>query len=304
MLYDPVTDCNEGDIVAPPDLHIYDPDQSPEEEVLHRRDFVPSAALSTHRPNPTATHHGAALPPPTLARVAHPYHRKTHLSSAPSAFCVTLRHDGKAAETAKEVRRALAADVEAAVAETLPANADLWAEKLLPLAWRLRGMPAFMAADAEATAWVAERWRRRAMAAVRALRLAREQVRQRWLCCWRDTAFRMGERPVDDLFAEAVLDEPVPVAGAGKCGLQLQNLARLCRRLGADGQHFFLGCRTAGELLGVSHMTAARHLRRLRRFELIKIIDEGNHETGLASVYAWTRDDGNDTKPEGEDGEP
>jgi hypothetical protein len=57
--------------------------------------------------------------------------------------------------------------------------------------------------------------------------------------------------------------------------------------LRGDRGRFFLSCRTAGELLGVSHTTAAAYLRRACKEGLLELTQQGTRFTGKASEFRF-----------------
>jgi hypothetical protein len=70
-------------------------------------------------------------------------------------------------------------------------------------------------------------------------------------------------------------------------GLRL--LVALCRELQrlAGDNPFFLGCRDAGRLLGVSFQRAAKWIRRLSRDGIIIRVSKGTQASGKASEYRF-----------------
>ncbi len=94
----------------------------------------------------------------------------------------------------------------------------------------------------------------------------------------------------------AVLARPLPVAAEAFRLPGLKMLVGLCRelqesaeRLG-EGRRFYLSCRAAGRLLGVSHMTASRWLSLLERVGVIACHWKGTKATMRASEYKYLGD--------------
>jgi hypothetical protein len=175
--------------------------------------------------------------------------------------------------------------------ETLPANREMWDEKLLPLCWALRAVPNLAAAEGRDLLWVVGLWRGAVVAKFSWFRATRAEIHERFLHWWENVAFAKGQRPIDFMAAEA-RNSPVPlpsVPAKMRVGATLFSLARLCRRLSEDGRVFILSCRMAGELIGFSYRRAAASLRRLV-FDLrwLELIEMGDWKTGLASSYRWT----------------
>jgi hypothetical protein len=97
------------------------------------------------------------------------------------------------------------------------------------------------------------------------------------------------------LVFEQAKGEPLPRAAAkfGLPGLKL--LVALCRalhRAAADtnGDVFYLSCRDAGRLLGVTQQTASRWLGLLQRAGVIACFVRGSKKSGLASQYRYLGD--------------
>src|SRR5262249_48917839 len=87
-----------------------------------------------------------------------------------------------------------------------------------------------------------------------------------------------GSGPVGCALKEAGSEDPPP--GTERYGIpEVRLLAALCRKLqgyaGADP--FFLSCRTAGLLFGVTHTTAWRWLYLLQDDGFLKVIEKGSN---------------------------
>jgi hypothetical protein len=177
-----------------------------------------------------------------------------------------------------------------AIAETLPLTVKLWEEKLRPLCWRLKAMPALAGgAEPRHLRWAIDEWWRQAAAPPCRLRVRRAEVRKAFARYWDVTRHAIGNRPIDRMMEQARQRPTIDLGPhAGHCGQELQDLARLCAELGPDGNEFFLSCRQAAELMGKDHKTAIRYLKRLRVLGLLVLVERGTITTGRASVYWWT----------------
>jgi hypothetical protein len=94
---------------------------------------------------------------------------------------------------------------------------------------------------------------------------------------------------------EAARQAPLPKA-AGRFHLAgvklLVAFYRELQRAAADtgGEVFYLSCRDAGRLLGVSHTTAAEWLSLLQRAKVIECLVRGSKLSMLASQYRYLAD--------------
>ena len=72
----------------------------------------------------------------------------------------------------------------------------------------------------------------------------------------------------------------------------LRVLVAICRELqrAAGTNPFFLGCRTAGRLLGVDHTTAWRWLWLLKQDGILHVVEKGDHAKRRASRYRYLRE--------------
>jgi len=69
--------------------------------------------------------------------------------------------------------------------------------------------------------------------------------------------------------------------------LPMRKLYALCRDLGTGGQVFYLSCRTAGELIGTDHDTAARFIRFFTLMGVLVVTTEADRPRRKATFYAF-----------------
>jgi hypothetical protein len=175
------------------------------------------------------------------------------------------------------------------VADTVPVMAEGWQDRLWPLCWKLKTLPALVGGvEAKHLLWVADEWRCRAAQPPCRLRATRAAVREAFARIWTAARHAIGDRPIDRILELARARAPVDLGPhAGHAGQALQDLAKLCAELGAGGGEFFLACRLAGELLGIDYKTASRHLRRLQTAGLLQLVQSGAFVGAKAAVYRW-----------------
>jgi hypothetical protein len=90
---------------------------------------------------------------------------------------------------------------------------------------------------------------------------------------WRKVKFPAGTGPIQLIYQQA-LTRPSPLIIQRYDTPQVQQLIVLCRALQqATGEKpFFLACRTAGQLLHISHSLAAKWLRMLAVDQVIELV--------------------------------
>ena len=88
---------------------------------------------------------------------------------------------------------------------------------------------------------------------------------------------------------EKALQAPLPEVAGRYEDEPIRRLVALCRQLDreAKGGPFFLSCRTAGKLLGVSHVQANRWLFLLAHDGVIEQMNKGDPGKRQAAEYQW-----------------
>src|SRR5262249_37092601 len=143
-----------------------------------------------------------------------------------------------------------------AIERSMPVCAERWKFGVRCLAWRLKSLPHLSDADTVDLEEIVATWHQEAVRVVPGLSLFEAvEMFGGW---WRGPRCQIGTRVIDRLF-EQVRQGPLPDLDSGHQRRELLLLAALCQRLQrhAGPAGFFLSCRTAGELLGVTHQTAA-----------------------------------------------
>ena len=92
------------------------------------------------------------------------------------------------------------------------------------------------------------------------------------------------------IYEQAIALRQLPRAAEKYRNLPLRRLVLLCRQLQqtSGDQPFFLGCRTAGELLGINHVLAAKFLKLLVCEHILSIALAGT--TKKATRYRYLGD--------------
>lgn len=162
-----------------------------------------------------------------------------------------------------------------AISTTQPAGVGERHRKLFDLARALKSIPELRDADPETLKPIVLKWWRQAWPNIRTKDWATSWSRFR--NAWRD-ARRPKWSTVSGLTSQA--------SGTGA-----DRLAAICAILQgiAGDKPFFLDCRTAGRLLGVSHKSAWKHLKRLQQARRLELVRPGNRRERRASEYMYRR---------------
>jgi hypothetical protein len=176
--------------------------------------------------------------------------------------------------------------LEAAILATVPTGPGKRHRAVFDLARGLKALPHLADASLADLKPIVRRWHRLALATIRT-----KPFEDTWLdfaLAWELVKFPAGSGPLDEIFALALAEDLPPAALAyeeeGVC-----HLVALCYQLqqhaGADP--FFLGCRTAGKVLGVSHVTAWGWLRVLQFDGVLALVRKGTRASGKASEWRF-----------------
>jgi hypothetical protein len=180
--------------------------------------------------------------------------------------------------------------VEDAIRATMPSGPGQRNRMIFALCRRLKALPHLADADPGELRDVIQRWHQLALPAIRTKPF--EETYIDFLRAWPKVKHPAGSGPLADLFQRASAAPPPSVAtGYEQEGLRL--LVSLCRELhrAADPGPFFLGCRTAGTLLGVDHTTAWRWLFLLKEDGVLELVSIGSQSTHKASRYRYVAGD-------------
>jgi hypothetical protein len=107
---------------------------------------------------------------------------------------------------------------------------------------------------------------------------------------WPKVEYAAGGEPILAIYKAALADRPPTSATERYTSEPLRNLVLLCFKLQqVAGTHpFYLDCRTAGRLVGITHTLANSYLRLLMHDGVLKREEKGKQ--GRASRYRWTAD--------------
>ena len=115
-----------------------------------------------------------------------------------------------------------------------------------------------------------------------------EETYADFISAWPSVKFAKGADPITDIWKQA-MQRGLPAAALDYDGDEIRRLVALCRELQrtSGSEPFYLSCRTAAELLDVSHVQANRWLRVLIEDQVIQEVTKGNRNTGKASRYRY-----------------
>jgi len=175
--------------------------------------------------------------------------------------------------------------IENLISSTLPATEGQRHKCVFRLARKLKGMPDYADADPRDLRWIMERWHKRALP-----NITTKDFAESWIDFyrgWPKVKYPQG-KDIVMIFNQAKR-RPTPREAMGYVHPKVRLLASLCRELqAAEGEApFFLDCRTAGELLGVSWKTASRWLTLFCADRLLHRVEKGTRSSGRASRYRY-----------------
>jgi hypothetical protein len=103
---------------------------------------------------------------------------------------------------------------------------------------------------------------------------------------WKNANHAAGQEPIARLFEQSLTLEPPPEANQYEEPTlrQLIGLSRELQRASGSAP-FYLDCRTAGRLLGISHVQANKYLRVLALDNVLKLVTRGTR--GRASEFRY-----------------
>lgn len=175
-----------------------------------------------------------------------------------------LSTDGKNSE--------LDGKIASVIASTLPKRPGQRNHQIWQLARSLKAI--YPTAEAKELKPILKEWHRLALPVI-----TTKPFEETWLdfvTAWNNVQYPRGQEPIMQLLEQVeVID--MPEAAQDYEQGEIFGLIAICRelqRLAGDGP-FFLGCRTAGRLLGVGHDTAARWLKLLVLDEILKEDEKG-----------------------------
>lgn len=176
--------------------------------------------------------------------------------------------------------------IERIVDETQPTKGGERNHCLFRLARRLRGVPSFGSADANAVEFVVRRWHQRALPII---------VTKPWSETWADFRHAWGNAKFPEgmnvvaLANEIASNEILPPEALAYDSPAIQRLIGVCfqlQKLHGPGREFFLSYRDAGRLIGRDFKDAGRWLNLLVRDDILRMARRGNEKRAHRYRYS------------------
>lgn len=190
-------------------------------------------------------------------------------------------------------------EVERAILESLPKEPRTYPgrgrrnDQVFDLCRVLKAIPRLADAGPHALEPVVRRWHELGLMNGLIGSIPFEETWMDFLHGWPNVKFPKGTEPMAVIF-EQVQTGSLPQAAFRYEQPGLRLLVALCRELqrASGDRPFFLGCRTAGRLLGVDHTTAWRWLFLLQhdRPQVLEVVEKGGRARRQASRYRYLGD--------------
>jgi hypothetical protein len=179
-----------------------------------------------------------------------------------------------------------APDVERAILDSLPIGPGQRHRQVFELARALKAIPSLADAPAAALKLIVQRWHELALPVINT-----KYLDDTWIdfCkAWPRVKFAKGCAVMSKALAKAMAAD-LPEAALSFDRPQVRELVALCRLLqrSAGDRPFFLACRTAGSLWGVTHVTAWNWLSLLVAEGVLEVVTTGSKATKQASEYRY-----------------
>ena len=179
----------------------------------------------------------------------------------------------------------ITSDIETLIRGALPSGPGHRNRQVFELARVIKAVPALADANPDDLRHIVKRWHTLALPKI----LTREFT-ETWidfLQAWPKVKSPKGVKMA--AIMEKALQSPMPKAAERYEIEEMRRLVSLCRQLDreAKGGTFFLSCRTAAELLGVSHTQANRWLFLLDHDKVVKQINKGDRAKRQAAEYRY-----------------
>ncbi|HZU37725.1 MAG TPA: bifunctional DNA primase/polymerase [Gemmataceae bacterium] len=171
--------------------------------------------------------------------------------------------------------------IEQAILDTLPTGPSMRHDCVFDYVRRLKAIPGLEDSQ-ETQQWLAQRWFRSAYPFIGTR--APERTERDFLDAWKRCRCPYGMF-LPTIFVAARASPDPSVRGNARLGI----LAAACRHLHElhQGRPFFLSCRDAGELLGVSRQTALKDLQRLEALNCLRMVNKGHYKLKGSHATEW-----------------
>lgn len=174
-----------------------------------------------------------------------------------------------------------------AVAQSLPSAKGHRHRRIFYFVRKLKAIPSLAGADHRSLRPIVQEWHQQALP-----RIGTKSFDETWAdfgYAWHNAKYPAGDGPIMDIYRRALI-QPLPSIAQSYETPTVKSLIALCRELqrSTGKKPFFLACRTAGELLGISYVYAAKWLRMLVDDGVLKLVThKGPHS---AAEYRYLSD--------------
>lgn len=177
-------------------------------------------------------------------------------------------------------------DLENAILQTLPLRQGERARRLFDFARALKGMPQYADADGAALEPLVREWHRQAYPVIGTKPFEESLID--FLKAWSKVKYPAGAGPLDALLRKA-RRTALPPCGQRYEQAEMQLLVKLLAEMQrvAGDKPFFLSCRSAAKVLGVSHDTTARWLFLLVTQGVLALVTKGERSRRRAAEYLY-----------------
>ena len=177
-------------------------------------------------------------------------------------------------------------EIQRAVLDTVPIGVGVRNKCVFELARTLKAIPELSTLPGMHLRPYVEIWYQQALPVI-----ATKPFEESWidfLKGWPRVKYPKGSEPMVEILARVEIAE-CPKEAAGFEQERLRRLVCLCRELQRESRDvpFFLSCRKAGEVLGVSRTTISRWLFLLLEEGLLELVRKGSAKSGQASRYRY-----------------
>jgi hypothetical protein len=178
------------------------------------------------------------------------------------------------------------AEIHLAIERTLPKRAGQRHRQVFELCRALQGIASVAEYDARDLKPIVRDWHRRALP-----HISTKPFEETWidfLKGWPNVRFKSGDGTLRRAW-EAAANADLPALALRFDEVRIQRLVALCRELqrAANGEPFFLSCRSVAQLLAVHHATASRWLYLLVAEDVLQPVNKGTLETMKASEFFY-----------------
>jgi hypothetical protein len=174
-----------------------------------------------------------------------------------------------------------------AIRRTLPSEVGHRRNQIFTFVRCLKSIPEFASADLSALLPIVQQWHQAALPVIGTKDF--ETTFADFADGWISAKYAIGEGPLQEVYMTAITKPLPPCADRFKCD-SLRRMVLLCRELQhhSGDKPFYLACRSAGDVLGVTHVVAHKWLRLLVHEGILELVTPGTRHR--AAEYRYVAD--------------